>query len=399
MNIRVPNDPQLMPAAAQSFPDRVRRVRPRTWLILGIAAVVVVGFILWRTLGGPAAPVRPVPPVQVTRITRQDLSIVEHTIGTVVANATVQLSARVQGQLLKADFKEGDVVRAGQLLFQLDPRPYQAVYDSAAATLASAKAKADRYARLMTAHAVAPQDADDARAAYQQALAAVQTARLNLEYTQIRSPIDGKTGPILIQPGNQVMAGAGSSGGTAADAAPASTLVVITQIQPVKISLSLPQADLPRIQQRALNNALTAAIDNHVAGAAPILVTIDFVGNAVNNATGTIELRATFANADLQLVPGQLVDVAVTLDALKNVMVVPREAVNLGPGSRYVYVVKDGKAEMIEVKVLSDDGTNDAIEGKIKPGDAVIVDGQLRVLPGKPVRIVKPGAASTPAAP
>jgi len=98
-------------------------------------------------------------------------------------------------------------------------------------------------------------------------------------------------------------------------------------------------------------------------------------------------------------VPGQLVDVAVTLDSLKNVMVVPREAVNLGPSSRYVYVVKDGKAQMIEVKVLSDDGTNDAIEGNIKPGDAVIVDGQLRVLPGKPVKVVKPGAATTPAAP
>ena len=395
MNIRVPNSIQTMPAADQGFPGRIRGMRSRTRRILGIgaAAFVVVAFIAWRVLGPMFAPVppRPVPPVVVQSVGRQDIAVVERTIGTVVSNATVQLSARVQGQLLKANFKEGDIVHTGQLLFQIDPRPYQASYNSAMASLASARSKADRYARLLAQKAIAPQDADDARAAYLEASAAAETARLNLDYTQIRSPIEGKTGPILIQPGNMVMAGAGSSGvGATSAAAPASTLVVITQLQPVKISFSLPQADLPRIQARALAHTLIASVDNHGATGTALTVPVDFVGNAVDDKTGTIELRATFQNANSELVPGQLVDIGVTLDAIKNAKVVPHEAVNLGPNMHYVYVYRGGVAVLVPVTVLHDDGTTAAIDGKLRIGEKVVVDGQLRVIPGKPVQISKP---------
>src|SRR5471032_2621508 len=219
MNIRFPDSLQTIPAAAT---DGFRQASSRTRLILGIGAafLVIVAFVVWRVFfSGPAAPQKVVPPVVVQAVGRQDIAVVERTIGTVISNATVQLSARVQGQLLKANFKEGDLVHTGQLLFQIDPRPYQASYSSAMASLASARSKADRYARLLAQKAIAPQDADDARAAYLEASAAAETARLNLEYTQIRSPIDGKTGPILIQPGNMVMAGAGSSGAGATRAA------------------------------------------------------------------------------------------------------------------------------------------------------------------------------------
>ena len=154
--------------------------------------------------------------MQVTRVEAKDVAIVEHTIGTVLANATVQLTARVQGQIVSTNFVEGQLVHKGDLLFQIDPRPYRAAYESAIASLASTKAKADRDARLLAANAVAPQDADDAKAAYLEAKANAETARLNLEYTSIRSPIDGKTGPILIQPGNQVVASAGTGSGTSA---------------------------------------------------------------------------------------------------------------------------------------------------------------------------------------
>ena len=389
MNIRFPDSLQTIPSAV---PDGLRQVSSRTRLILGIVAAVVIAFVVWRLFfSAPPAPQKVVPPVVVQTIGHQDIAVVERTIGTVVSNATVQLSARVQGQLLKADFKEGDLVHKGQLLFQIDPRPYQASYNSAMASLASARSKADRYARLLAQKAIAPQDADDARASFLEASAAAETARLNLEYTQIRSPIDGKTGPILIQPGNMVMAGAGSSGaGATSAAAPASTLVVITQLQPVKISFSLPQADLPRIQARASAHTLTASVDNHGGSGTALTVPVDFVGNAVDDKTGTIELRATFQNANSELVPGQLVDIGVTLDAIRNAMVVPHEAVNLGPNTRYVYVVRGGNAVLVPVSVLHDDGTTAAIEGKLRPGEKVISDGQLRVIPGQPVRISKP---------
>ena len=399
MNIRIPDTLPTMSAAAQTLPDRIRRTSSRTRLIGGVAVIAVAAFIAWRIFGGPAVHQRPAPPVEVTRVETKDVAIVEHTIGTVLANATVQLTARIQGQIVRANFVEGQFVHKGDLLFQIDPRPYQAAYESAVASLASARLKAERDARLLAANAVAPQDADDAKAAYLEAKANAETARLNLEYTSIRSPIDGKTGPILIQPGNQVMASAGTGNSASASSGTSNTLVVITQVQPVKISFSLPQADLARIQDRQRSNGLSASIDNHAADGTHIDVPIDFVSNAIDNNTGTIELRATYANADSRLVPGQLVDVGVTLNAIKGAIVVPHDAVNLGPTSRFVYVVKDGKAEMHEVKVLYDGGSEVAIQSDVRPGDIVVTDGQLRVLPDKPVNVLSVQSGSKPATP
>ena len=397
MNIRIPDTLPTMSAAAQTWPDRIRRTSSRTRLIGAIMAIAIAAYIGWRIFGGPAVHERPPPPVQVTRVEKKDVAIIEHTIGTVLANATVQLTARVQGQLLSANFTEGQIVHKGDLLFQIDPRPYRATYDSALASLNSARAKAERDARLLAQNAISPQEADDARAIYLEAKASAESARLNLEYTSIRSPIDGKTGPILIQPGNQITASAGASNGTTG--ASAITLVVIKQIQPVRISFSLPQSDLPLVQDRQRSNGLTAAIDTHGANKGQLDAAIDFIGNTIDSATGTIELRATYANTDSRLVPGQLVDVGVKLNALKGATVVPREAVNLGPNGHYVYVVKDDIAEMREVKVLYDGGTEVAIQGNVKLGDSVITDGQLRVLPSKPVSVVSPVTGSKPAAP
>ena len=396
MNIRIPSSYDTVPNTIQGLPGRIRKSYAGAslggLLIAGSVCALVIALAIYLIFFNTSQPKKPPPPVVVTQqVMNKDLPVVEHTIGTVVSNATVQLTSRVEGQLLKAFFTEGQLVHAGDLLFQIDPKPYQAAYDSALASLATAKVKADRYERLLAQKAVAPQDADDAKAAYLVAKAAADTARLNLGYTSIRSPIGGKTGPILIQPGNQITASAGASGGVTTSTAPSSVLVVITQLQPIKISFSLPQTDLPRIQKRMTGHGMQVTLTQQGAvGSVPLTAMVDFVGNQVNDQSGTIELRATFDNVSGTLVPGQLVDVGVMLDTLKGATIVPHDAVNLGPNTSFVYVVKKGVAAMVPVKVDYDDGSIAAIEGKVRVGDTVIVDGQLKVAPGKPVTIAKP---------
>ena len=395
MNIRIPNAFEPMTDAVQGSPDLARRAYrqagSRMRLILAILGIVlVVGlialFVVPWLMGSKPHP-QPAPPVTVQRATAQDLAVVEHTIGTVVSPATVQVTSRVQGQLLKAFFTEGQTVHRGDLLFQIDPGPFRAALDNAQATLGTAQAKAARYGRLLTEKAVAPQDADDAKAAYLVAKANVDAARLNLDYTQIRSPIDGKTGPILIQPGNQITP-MGSGTTQVGVTSPSVSLVVITQMQPIKISFALPQTDLPRIQKRMAAQGMETTLTPQ-GGGTPLTAKVDFVGNQVNDQTGTIELRATFGNETNALIPGQLVDVGVVLDTVKGALTVPHDAINLAPSSSFVYVVRGGKAQMVTVTVVSDNGTTAAIQGPVKPGEMVISDGQLKVVPGKPVTILR----------
>ena len=361
--------------------------------VIGIAALVLVlgGYYWWSHRAPPPRRPNLAAPVRVTNVTQRDMAVVEHTIGTVVANSTVQVTARVLGQLTSAHFKEGQLVKKGDLLFTIDPRPYQAALESALATQAASKSAADRNARLATENAISAQANETAQAAYLQAKANADTARLNLEFTQIRSPIDGKTGPILLQPGNLVSVNGVTQ-----------PLVAITQVMPIKVSMSLPQSDLPRIQARAQQGGLTAAVDLHDVEGAPITAPVDFISNAVSNSAGTIELRATFPNANMALVPGQLVDVTIQLAAIKNATVVPRAAVNSGPQNQFVYVVSaEDTVEMHPVKVLFDDGKDMAIESDVTPGQTVIVDGALRAMPGGKVRVVRgnPGAGGAAAGP
>jgi multidrug efflux system membrane fusion protein len=366
--------------------------RPARFIIGGVALLAALtGFYFYTHAGtdntvrggrGAAAPVR------VAAAEERDMSVVEHTIGTVVANATVAVTARVQGQLVSANFREGQMVKKGDLLFEIDPAPYQAAYDSALAVLAGAKTNADRSANLLKQNAIAPQSNDNAQAAFLQAKANAEAARLNLDFTKIRSPIDGKTGPMLIQPGNVI-----SIAGITTNVAP---LVNITQVQPIKISFSLPQADLPRIQARAKNGGLMARVVLHDQGGEDLDAPVDFISNAVNATSGTIELRATFTNTDAALVPGQLVDVTVALANIPNAIVVPRESVNTGPSGQFVYTANDGVATQEAVKVLFDDGAYDAIQGNVHAGDKVIVDGQLRVVDGGKVIVSRAQSAQGP---
>lgn len=365
------------------------------WVLVLLAVLTFAGGYWYLNRGerGAAGPLQPSAiSVRVARVAVGDMPVVERTIGTVVSDAMVNVTAMVPGRLEQAHFREGQIVKKGDLLFQIDPRSYQAALSQAKGQLAKDQALLEgdqrdlkRDQRLMAAGAGTQQILDDQQAkvasdkgAVEADQANVDTASINLDYTQIRSPINGKTGPILIQPGNVISAAATGPGTT--------PLVTISQVSPIKVSFALPQADLARIQARQRKHPLMATVRLRSADmkfSAPVT----FIGNAINNQTGTIELRVTLPNQDGSLVPGQVVDVTVALDDIPHATIVPHEAVNAGPTGRYVFVIKDGKAEIRPVKVLFDDSRRVAVQGPLKMGEQVVVDGQLRLVPGTPVII------------
>lgn len=375
------------------------------------------GFGGGNAKGGPRGP--QAAPVRVATAGMRDVPVVVRTIGTVLANSVVNIKSQIDGPLLQTNFREGQMVRKGDLLFQIDPAPFEATVRQSEAQMArdiaqleSAKADADRAVMLADRGIVSAQQRDQL-VANSKALAAtvdadkaaLDRAKLNLGYTRIYSPIDGKTSAYIVYPGNQVRAN---------DAA---GLITITEIQPVKITFNLPQANLPRLQDRMRENALIANVtvrNDGVEASAPagteptsepgIPVKVDFIGNIVDARTGTIELRATFANPDFRFVPGELIDVAVRLETLNQTVYVPHEAVNVGQNGSYVFVIGgDNKAEMRPVEVVYEDSRITALGSGLKAGERVVVDGQLRLSPGTPVSILgnpaEATAAETPARP
>jgi membrane fusion protein, multidrug efflux system len=357
-----------------------------------------------RGAGGAA------PPVRIATADTRDVAMTARTLGTVLANSTVTVKPQIDGPLLAAMFKEGQMVKKGDLLFRIDPAPFEAALRQAQAAVArdqaqyaSAQADADRGMMLADRGIVSAQQRDQLvatakalAASIEADKAATERAQLNLDYTTIRSPVDGKTGPFLVYPGNQV------------HASDATGLVTITQIQPVKIDFNLPQGNLPQLQDRMREDALTVGVmarKDAVAAAGPsadqsdseIRVKVDFIGNVVDDRTGTIELRATFQNPELRLVPGELVDISVNLEMLKQVVTVPHDALNVGQNINYVFVVdKDNKAQMRQVNVLYQDQAIAALGSGVQAGDRVVTDGQLRLTPGVKVDIL-PGPSGAAA--
>src|SRR5712671_6467966 len=348
----------------ENIPGVTRKAKPRKsrkWLVGGGALILALGafWYLTRAHDAPVAAQRPpaAAPVRVAEVVRRDMSVVRRTPGTVIANTTVQVTARVQGVLDAANFKEGQFVKKGDLLFRIDPRPFEAALTQARALLARDQAQlknANRdmalYEHLNQIGAVSTQQRDTSvsqvevlNATLTADEAAINIAQLNLGYTEIRSPVDGKTGPLLVHPGNMIAVNS------------TAPLVTIAEIQPVKISFNLPQADLPLILAHQRTTGLRAMVDSNDAAGKPLSAPVDFTSNAVNNQSGTIELRATFDNKDLSFLPGQLVNVTVELDNIPNALVVPSDAVNDGPDGSYVYVVADGKAVQHNVRIVFDD--------------------------------------------
>jgi membrane fusion protein, multidrug efflux system len=379
---------------------KVGRASSRSRFLVGAVAFVVVAGAAWFGWGllFPAKKhVAPLPPVKVARAVKQDVTVVQHTVATVVSPDMLAVTAQVTGMLVKVDFQEGQLVKKGDPLFEIDPRPYAAALAQAQgqlakdkATLQGAQTDLARYQTLLTANAIAKQTVDDqvATVATDQGVveadqAAVDTAKINLGFTHIVSPVNGKTGPLQIQPGNVITVASASS----------TPLVTITQVQPIMLSFFLPQKQLTQIQNQFAAGKLWATVPMPGAQGGEEKAKVDFVSNAVGANTGTIELRATFPNADMRLVPGQNVEVGVTIEDYPGATVVPRDAVNLGPDSSYIYVVgPDDVVSSRPVTLLNDDGVNDAVAGDVKPGDQVVVEGQLRIAPGGKVQIRTKGS-------
>jgi multidrug efflux system membrane fusion protein len=344
-------------------------------------------------------------PVRVAKVEKRDMAVIDRSLGTVLANTLVQVSARVQGTLEKAMFKEGQFVKKGELLFQIDARAFEvalaqskANYQRDQAQLENAVRDKQRFVdlnqKMQGSTSAQQRDSSSTNASMLVATvaadkAAVDLAELNLSYTQIRSPIDGKTGAVLIQPGNMINA-SGANG---------TPLVTIAEVHPVKVSFTLSQAELPRIQARQRNGQILAVLDVQDVSGHNLTAPVDFIGNIVSSQSGTIELRATFPNNDLSLVPGQLVNATVQLADIHDALVIPREAINDSPNGTFVFMIAGDQAKQIPVRVLFDDGTNAAISGAIMPGAELIIEGQLRVIPDGKVRVMDSPTATELEAP
>ncbi len=405
---------------AAGAPLKERNSSART-ILVGVVALAAAGYFavqydlagtLQSSLFGPRevrARQAPPPPVRAAVAAVQDVPVKIATIGTVMANSIVTLRSQVDGALLATMFKEGQMVKKDDLLFQINPAPFEAALRQAQAQeardraqLGSAQADADRAVMLADRGIVSTQqriqlvaNAKALAATVDADVAAVDRAKINLDWTTIRSPINGKTGPFLVFPGNQIRAN--DPGG----------LVIVTEIQPVRIAFNLPQTELPRLQDRLKENNLIANVSlrseltagANVQSGVPdkgITVKVGFIGNIVDARSGTIELRATFNNPDLRFVPGELVDVNVMLETLQAAVTVPREAINIGQDGEYVFVVdSENKASMHPVEVVYQDQTLAALRSGVAQGDRVIVDGQLLVSPGLTVSVLAPNGGTT----
>ncbi len=323
--------------------------------------------------------------------TLQDVPITMRTIGSVEAYRSVAVRARVGGTLTRVHFREGQDVREGDLLFSIDARPYEVALQAAEADLAQEKAKATiaalderRSAKLFAQNLVSSQDHERVAAAAQAESAAVQSltaimenARLNLEFCSVRAPVTGRTSNLLVQEGNLVRTN------------DTQALLVINQITPIFVSFSAPQKQLPGIQQyMAEGKDLVVEAAPPGAMGPPERGRLTFVNNTVDSATGTILLKAEFANAERKLWPGEFVQVSVILTTRAGALVVPASAVQSGQKGDYVLVIKaDQTAEMRPVTSGPRLDGRAIIEGGLQPGETVVTDGQLRVVPGAKVAV------------
>ncbi len=320
--------------------------------------------------------------------------------GKVEPMESVSINSQVSGVLTKVTFREGEEVRSGQVLFQIDPRPFQAALDAAQATLAkdqaqleNAKRQADRYAALVKERSVTEADADQF-AANARALAAtvqadraqIEVATLNLDYATIRSPIAGRTGSLLVRQGNLVRAL-----GTA-------PLVVINQLRPIAVRFPVPEREFPEILRRSRGKELAVRAQSKDGRGAMLEGKLAFVDNAVDTLTGTVVLKAHFPNSDGQLWPGQFVTVSLELYIDENATVVPAESVQSGQVGSYVFIVRDGKAQLTSVTVGRTTDGGVIIAKGVVPGDEVVTDGHSRLTPGAQVE-VRGGVAAGSAAP
>jgi multidrug efflux system membrane fusion protein len=322
--------------------------------------------------------------------------------GHVMPISTVAVHSQIGGILQKVYFKEGQEVKKGDLLFTIDPRPSQAALESAKAALArdqaqlaNAKIQFDREQKLLDQKLVSQDEFDTSKAGYDALTgttavdqAAVTNAQLNLEFTEIRAPLDGVTGSLQFHEGNVVKA-------------PDDALVTVNQIHPIYVQFAVPEQFLPEIQKemRGKTLAVRAAFENMTT---PPQGELTFVDNAVDSTTGTILLKAAFPNTDNALWPGRYVNVTLTLAELTNAIVVPSQAVQTGQTGQFIYVVKadptNAASQVVEHRPVTTGITyqgETVVQGGLKAGETVVIDGQLRLASGVKVSVKSSGNAAT----
>jgi membrane fusion protein, multidrug efflux system len=382
-----------------SSPRAVRR-----WIVVGLGLVIAGGGVLAdKSLAQSAPAASPAPatpnavPVQLAASKRQDVPVLLSNIGAVQAYQSVLVRARVDGTLTQVFFKEGQMVKPGDKLAEIDPRPYaaalaQAMAKKAADTamLASAQKDLARYSNLVRSDFASRQQVDQQtgtvgqlQATLQGDDAAIATAQLNLNFCNITSPIEGRTGLRLVDVGNLI------------HASDATGIVNVSQLHPIAVTFTLPQDDLPAVQDSMHAGTVPVfayTADNKTKLGEGKLLTVD---NQIDQTTGTIKLKAEFPNEDNHLWPGQFVNVRMQINVLHNALTVPSAAVQRGPSGLYVYLVKpDSTVAMQPVEVQQDDGAVAVIAKGLDSGVQVVTNGQSRLQTGSRVVAANGNSAS-----
>ncbi|KVE94397.1 RND transporter MFP subunit [Burkholderia vietnamiensis] len=419
------NQPKPTPPSKDPAPSAARR--PRRTLAIGTLAVVIVGGLLWwhpwrrtpadatgaagpasgamaggghRGRGGPAAMANVPQPVSVATATQGEMPIVLSALGTVTPLANVTVKSQLSGYLQSVAFQEGQIVKKGDLLAQIDPRPYQVSLENAegthardAALLATARLDLKRYQTLLSQDSIASQTVDTQASLVKQYegtvktdQAAIDSAKLNLTYARITAPVAGRVGLRQVDAGNYVTPGDTNG------------IVVITQLQPISVIFTTSEDNLPAIlEQVNVGRKLSVTAYNRNNTVPLETGSLETLDNQIDTSTGTVKLRATFANATGRLFPNQFVNTRLLIDVIRNATIVPTSAVLTGSIGQFVYVVKpDNTVTVRKVKTGPVDGERTSIVSGVAVGERVVTDGSDRLREGSKISIPadKPNGAS-----
>ena len=378
-----------LPREATVFPNDMTFSNPlRPALIAAIALTITAGCgkkpAVATATGKAGGPV----PVNVGEAVGKDMPVELRAIGNVESIATVDVKAQVGGELIEVNFREGQEVKRGDLLFTIQPMLYATQLAQAEANLARDRAQAesaqrdlDRNAQLGTKGAISKEQLDQMRSVADAAAATVKAdealvkiAGVRLGYTTIESPIDGRTGALAVQAGNLIKDNADNA------------MTTIKQIAPIYVTFAVPEQHLADIRRGLAERKLPVAAHEPKSGKLLATGEVTFIANAVDMTTGTITLKATFANEDRALWPGAFVDAVMRLDTEVGVTVVPASAITIGQKGPQIFVVKeDGSAELRKVTVGRSVGQESVIQDGVSPGEKVVTNGQLRLVPGAKV--------------